>query len=66
MTPSLRTELTEQFKAEVHDQITVDVEDAFMDEDFKSLTVGWALAKGLSCEDALEFGSYIRYETDLG
>ena len=31
-----------------------------------SLTIGWAVAKGLSPEDAQRFGSYIRYQTDLG
>lgn len=66
MNPDIKLALTEQFKNEVHDKITVENEDEFMDEDFKSLTLGWAIAKGLSFEDAFDFASYIRYNTNLG
>jgi len=30
------------------------------------LTIGWALAKGLSPEGSKVFANYIRYHTDLG
>jgi len=61
-------ELTKQFKIEVHDKLdeNIELQEEFQDEDFKSLTVGWAIAKGLSLEDALDFSSYIRYNTTLG
>jgi ribosome-associated toxin RatA of RatAB toxin-antitoxin module len=61
-----KAQLTEQFKAEVHDKIIGDIEDEFMEEDFHSLSLGWAIAKGLSFEDAFDFASYIRYDTNLG
>lgn len=34
-------------------------------EDWYSLTVGWALGKGLTSEEAHEFASHIRYNTDM-
>ena len=61
-----KAELTAAFKREVYDKIDVENEDDFMDEDFRSLTIGWALAKDLTVEEAFDFASYIRYETDLG
>ncbi len=33
---------------------------------WRSLTVGWGLAKGMDPHSAAEFASYIRYHTDLG
>lgn len=36
----------------------VDPEDAY---DWHSLSIGWALAKGLNSEDALQFAHYARY-----
>lgn len=35
------------------------------EEDWHSLTIGWALAKGVPPKDAVEFATYLRYETDL-
>jgi hypothetical protein len=34
--------------------------------DWHSLTIGWAIAKGLRPNDALEFATHIRYATNLG
>ena len=31
-----------------------------------SLTVGWAIAKGLNTVQAIDYAHHIRYETDLG
>lgn len=36
------------------------------EQDWFSLTLGWAIAKGFSPEAAHEFASFIRYKTDLG
>jgi len=59
-----KEELAKLFKSEVSDLSSeVDAQD---DYDWLSLTVGWALAKGLSPEKAAAFALYIRYETDLG
>jgi len=56
--------LAKQFKSEVSDRSKeVDAEDEY---DWLSLTVGWALAKGLSPKEAAAFALYIRYETELG
>jgi hypothetical protein len=34
--------------------------------DWHSLTLGWALGKGMEPCDAYEFATFIRYDTDLG
>jgi len=63
MTKKERTRLTKLFKVEVNDHSSkVDPDD---EEDWKSLTLGWALAKGVSPAEARDFASYVRYETDL-
>ncbi len=59
-----RGELAQAFKVEVHDRAAEVDPDS--DYPWLHLTVGWAIGKGLSPEDANEFASYIRYETDLG
>jgi len=52
------------FKVEVYDKgDEVDPGGEFC---WRSLTVGWALAKGLSPESAYEFANHIRYHTELG
>lgn len=52
------------FKAEVHDKAAeVDPND---EHDWHSLTLGWAIAKGLSPSDADAFALHIRYNTELG
>lgn len=60
-----KAQLTEQFKTEVHDKV-LESEDEFQHEDFHSLTLGWAIAKSLSVQDAFDFASYIKYYTNLG
>lgn len=57
-------ELIEQFKTEVSDRASeIDDSDS---EDWFSLTIGWAIGKGLSPEESHMFAIYIRYHTDLG
>ncbi len=59
-----RAALTKMFKAEVHDR-AAEI-DPNNEHHWLTLTYGWALAKGLSPEQARKFASYIRYRTDLG
>lgn len=55
--------MLEQFKKEVSDHATeVDPES---EEDWHSLTIGWAIAKGLSPRNARTFAGHVRYNTDL-
>lgn len=35
------------------------------EHDWRSLTLGWALAKGLEPNDANDFAIYVRYNTEL-
>jgi hypothetical protein len=56
--------LIDQFKTEVSDR--ADDVDPSSDHDWFSLTLGWAIAKGLEPEPAHTFAIYIRYHTDLG
>lgn len=35
------------------------------DLQWRDLTIGWALGKGLTPNDALEFATFIRYHTNL-
>jgi hypothetical protein len=56
--------LVKQFEKECHDRgAEIDPGDELC---WRSLTVGWAIAKGLSPDDAGEFACYIRYSTPLG
>lgn len=59
-----REEFTALFKSEVRD-LSVEI-DPSSELDWFSLTVGWAIAKGMNPDDAREFAVYIRYKTDLG
>lgn len=60
----MNEQLVTAFKIEVHDRSEeIDPEN---DEDWCSLTLGWAIGKGLSPDDALAFASHIRYHTELG
>jgi hypothetical protein len=52
------------FKAEINDR--AEEIDSSNEQDWFSLTLGWAIGKGLTPEDAHEFARYIRYETPLG
>lgn len=36
------------------------------ERDWRSLTLGWALGRGMNPKDADSFSRYIRYETDMG
>lgn len=58
------TALIAQFKAEAHDRASEADPDS--SEDWYSLTLGWAIAKGLTPADARAFASHIRYNTGLG
>lgn len=58
------SKLEKEFEESVHNRNReIDPND---EEDWKSLTLGWALAKGLDPETARHFAIYIRYETELG
>jgi len=59
----LRKELEITFKNEVTDNASKI--DPSQEQDWYSLILGWALAKGLSPKDAHDFALYIRYETEL-
>jgi hypothetical protein len=57
-------ELIEPFKTECHSRAgEIDAENS---QDWYSLTLGWAIAKGLSPADAQDFAVHIRYKTELG
>lgn len=60
----MNQELIDQFKIECHDRAS-EIDEA-NDQDWLSLTLGWAIAKGLSPSDAWDFALHIRYETELG
>jgi hypothetical protein len=52
------------FEVEVHNRASeVDPDN---EQDWFSLTLGWAIGKGLKPEDAHEFALHIRYHTELG
>lgn len=51
------------FKEEVTDRAS-DV-DPDNEQDWGSLTLGWALAKGMTPNEANEFATFVRYNTDL-
>jgi len=56
--------LQAKFKSEVSDRAAeIDPSD---EQDWFSLTLGWAIANGLSPDEAHSFASHIRYHTDLG
>jgi hypothetical protein len=47
-------------------EIANEIDDESNDQDWYSLTLGWALAKGLTPIKAHEFAKHIRYHTTLG
>jgi len=56
--------LIEQFITEVHFRAKeIDPDNEY---DWRDLTYGWALGKGIEPEAAAEFALFIRYSTDLG
>lgn len=56
-------ELIKKYKEEIV-PISEDI-DPDSKELWSSLTLGWALAKGATIQEALEFSSFIRYKTNL-
>ena len=40
--------------------------DPTSEQDWYSLTLGWAIGKGLTSDEAHDFARYIRYETEWG
>ena len=55
---------TQQFKKEVSDKAKEI--DPSNDEDWYSLTLGWAMAKGFSPDNAHTLTRHIRYKTKFG
>jgi hypothetical protein len=56
--------LERKFKLEVHDRSNAI--DHSNEQDWFSLTLGWAIGKGLSPDEANDFAFHIRYHTKLG
>lgn len=56
--------LTKQFETEV-DNLSEEV-DPNDEQDWYSLSLGWAIGKGLTPEHAIDFAEHIRWDTDLG
>lgn len=59
--------LIDKFEAEVTNQLKTSATTAYIlqREDLKSLAIGWAIANGLSAEDAYSFSTYLAYKTNL-
>lgn len=51
------------FQSEVHDR--ADRVDPTNEQDWFSVTLGWAIAKGLTPESAHDFAIHVRYKTNL-
>jgi hypothetical protein len=64
MMPAPNQQMVNAFKREVSDR--AGEIDPAKEQDWFSLTLGWALAKGMKPEDAHRFAIFIRYDTDLG
>jgi hypothetical protein len=60
----MNDDLLEQFRFEVFERM-VEVNSGD-EEDWYSLTLGWALGKGLEPTDAHDFARFVRYKTDMG
>ena len=52
------------FANAIHDKATET--DPSNEQDWYSLTLGWAIGKGFTPDDAHDFARYIRYETEWG
>jgi hypothetical protein len=60
---TINEELVNQFKIEVVDRAgEIDGSDS---QDWFSLTLGWAIAKGVEPADAHDFAIHIRYDSGL-
>ena len=59
--------LIDKFEAEVTNQFRTSAATAYLlqREDLKSMAIGWAIANGLSAEDAYAFATYLADKTDL-
>lgn len=59
--------LIDKFESEVTKKFKTSAADAYLlqNEDLKSLAIGWAIANGMSAEDAYSFATYLAYKTDL-
>lgn len=57
-------ELVELYRKECHlRKLSFDLDDSL---DWFSLTVGWAIARGLEPKEAWNFAIHIRYEAEMG
>ena len=64
MTEKNKLKFEKLFKTEVDDkEQEIDPEKEL---DWYALTVGWAVGKGLTPKEAVDFSLYIRYHTNLG
>ena len=57
-------QMTADFKKEIHDK-SKEI-DPSNEQDWFSLTLGWAIAKGMNINQAYKFARHIRYNTNLG
>lgn len=64
MTAKDKKRYTAEFKAEVSGRAKQ--VDPSNEQDWFSLTLGWAIAKGMTPKVAYNFALYIRYHTKLG
>jgi hypothetical protein len=64
MDEGIKYQLADLFRVEVHNKASE--VDPQIEENWYSLTLGWAIGKGISPEDAHTFATYIRYKTDMG
>jgi hypothetical protein len=53
-----------QFRVEIYDRISEI--DSWQEMDWHSLTVGWAIARGMKGDEAYDFATFIRYKTIMG
>jgi len=64
MNKKKKEEFSRLFKEEVSEK-SKEI-DPCNEQDWFSLTLGWAIGRGLDIDAAKEFAIYIRYKTDLG
>lgn len=63
MTNVRKVLLEKIFKKEIYAKLRyIDIEKNL---DYNALITGWAIAKGEKPSDALDFSTYIRYNTDM-
>jgi len=64
MTAKDKTKFEKLFETEVHNRGgEIDPDNEL---DWYALTIGWAVGKGLTPKEAVDFSLYIRYHTNLG